>query len=277
MMRTVAARSLRPPTGVPLRWSSTEAVSLSTSDGVAVLAMQKPPVNSMDPDFCRSILTAVSAAESDPAVRALVLTSNQKVFTAGLDLQVFARADLAELDRLWHDGVQELFRTLWSSRLATAAAINGHAPAGGCFLSLLCDVRVMAAGFRIGLNETALGIAPPFYFCEAYAGAFHSRAAAERAVQTGAMMTTEAAHKAGVIDVVSASPADVVADARKALRPFLAVDDAARHVSKLTMRQPLLDRFNAARAEDLENFVRTITAPTTQATLHKYLASLKAK
>mgnify|MGYP001792155490 FL=1 len=35
--------------------------------------------------------------------------------------------------------------------------LQGHSPAGGCLLSILCDYRVMADGkYTIGLNETLL-------------------------------------------------------------------------------------------------------------------------
>ena len=33
---------------------------------------------------------------------------------------------------------------------------QGHAPAGGCLLSLCCDYRIMAENYGIGLNETQL-------------------------------------------------------------------------------------------------------------------------
>jgi enoyl-CoA hydratase/carnithine racemase len=51
--------------------------------------------------------------------------------------------------------------------LPVIAAINGHAPAGGCLLSMSCDYRIISSGpFKIGLNETQLGIAAPLWFAE---------------------------------------------------------------------------------------------------------------
>jgi len=60
--------------------------------------------------------------------------------------------------------LQQLYIDLYSSRLATVAAVQGHAPAAGCFLAMACDYRIMSAGDgkkvpTIGLNETRLGIA----------------------------------------------------------------------------------------------------------------------
>ena len=60
--------------------------------------------------------------------------------------------------------MQQLYIDLYSSRLATVAAVQGHAPAAGCFLAMACDYRIMSTGDgkkvpTIGLNETRLGIA----------------------------------------------------------------------------------------------------------------------
>lgn len=66
---------------------------------------------------------------------------------------------------------QELYLTLYGSKLACIAAIEGHAPAAGCMLALSCDYRIMSQTIghgtpTIGLNESKLGIvAPVSIFC----------------------------------------------------------------------------------------------------------------
>ena len=40
----------------------------------------------------------------------------------------------------------------------------GHAPAGGCVLSMCCDSRIMVNGIsKIGLNESKVGIVAPYW------------------------------------------------------------------------------------------------------------------
>ena len=56
--------------------------------------------------------------------------------------------------------------SIYSSRLATVAAINGACPAGGCVLAMCCDWRVITWDGSMGLNEVALGIPVPRNWCE---------------------------------------------------------------------------------------------------------------
>lgn len=57
-------------------------------DGVATLAMDRPPVNALDFRMMDDILVALRQAGNDPEVRAAVTdSSSEKAFCAGLDLK----------------------------------------------------------------------------------------------------------------------------------------------------------------------------------------------
>lgn len=66
--------------------------------------------------------------------------------------------------KLFWSTLQEVWLQLYGSTYPTAAAINGHSPAGGCLLALSCEYRVMCPKLTIGLNETRLGIMAPEWF-----------------------------------------------------------------------------------------------------------------
>ena len=111
------------------------------SPSVAVLSLDKGPANVLSLEMSSALAAAVSEIESDRAVQCLVLkSSNQKIFCAGLDIQEMAAPDPARLADFWRT-VQQVFINLYGSRLSTFAAIEGHAPAGGCLLSMCCDYR----------------------------------------------------------------------------------------------------------------------------------------
>ena len=167
-------RALRQsPTGTRFLSSSAPAsglveVGVDSLTGVATLTMNRPPVNSLSLDMCSEISAAVKAAEADSGTNALVLqSSSNKIFSAGLDIKEMHHPDPSRLASFWRS-VQQVFLDVYGSRLATVAAIEAHSPAGGCLLAMSCDYRVMADDdkFKIGLNETNLGIAAPYWLGE---------------------------------------------------------------------------------------------------------------
>ena len=128
---------------------------------VTEIRMARPPVNALDPGLCRAIAEAVPAA-ADSGARGIVLTGEGKVFSAGLDIpHLLALGSREAVGAAW-TGFLDAARAIAASPVPVVAAINGHSPAGGCVLALCCDYRVMAEGaFRIGLNETQVGLVAP--------------------------------------------------------------------------------------------------------------------
>ena len=60
-------------------------VHFEARDGVAVLRLDNPPVNSLGHELRRSIVDALARAEDDPAVKAVVLIGSGKGFSGGAD------------------------------------------------------------------------------------------------------------------------------------------------------------------------------------------------
>jgi len=87
------------------------------------------------------------------------------MFSAGLDVPFLLTLDRPAIAALWRT-FYALLRALAGSPLPIAAAVTGHAPAGGAVLMLFCDWRVMADGaWKVGLNEVQVGLTlPPVIF-----------------------------------------------------------------------------------------------------------------
>ena len=124
------------------------------------LRLARAPVNALDPALCDALAGAIETAVAGGA-RGLLLSGGPKVFSAGLDVPHLLALDAPALRAAW-ESFFHAARALAGSPVPVVAAINGHAPAGGCVLALCCDYRVMAAGaYRIGLNETQVGLVAP--------------------------------------------------------------------------------------------------------------------
>src|ERR1700710_1596046 len=93
-----------------------------------------------------------------------------------------------------------LIRALAASPIPIAAAITGHAPAGGTVLALYCDWRVMAEGdFKAGLNEVRVGLALPPVILAALRRQVGPRQA-ERLATAGLLLPPVEAERAGLVD-----------------------------------------------------------------------------
>jgi enoyl-CoA hydratase/carnithine racemase len=140
----------------------------STGDGEELVTERRGPVmivrlnrpdarNALTPTLMRALGAAVIAAESDPDVRAVVLTgTGDRAFCAGMDLKAFASGVVA----LDEGAESQAFLRLLRGEVAVplVGAANGAAVAGGLELLLGCDLIVLAEGSRLGLPEVKRGL-----------------------------------------------------------------------------------------------------------------------
>jgi Delta3-Delta2-enoyl-CoA isomerase len=175
---------------------------------VRELRLNRPPVNALSPELIEALLRAVEAAPQD-GVRALVLSGSPGIFSAGLDVPVLLRLDRPSMEAVWRD-FYALMTALAASPIPIAAAITGHAPAGGTVLALFCDWRVATEGdWKIGLSEVQVGLPLPPVILSALRRVVGAREAERLAVGGLLMSPVEAAALRLVDEVV---PAERVVD-----------------------------------------------------------------
>jgi enoyl-CoA hydratase/carnithine racemase len=127
---------------------------------VAVITLNRPPANAISPDLVRELEAAVVEVETDPAVRAVILTgAGERIFCGGADLTGAFGGAAEDLETLLRRG-QALLRRIETLGKPVIAAIQGHATGGGCELAMACHLRIMKETARIGQTESSLGIIP---------------------------------------------------------------------------------------------------------------------
>jgi enoyl-CoA hydratase len=135
-------------------------VSVKRDEHVAVVTLDRPPLNALNEELVVALAAATEELAADETVRAVVLRSAvEGVFMAGADLLEFDRI-AAEPERAL--AVQDVFTAFAELPQPTVAAINGHALGGGLELALACDFRFLARaeGVFVGLPEVRLGLLP---------------------------------------------------------------------------------------------------------------------
>lgn len=140
-------------------------IKCRTDDGIAVLTLASDKVNALDVETLEEITAYVERCEQDPEVRALVVTGEGPVFSAGLNVSEVLDNDKSRTGVLL-DALNTALARLFRFAKPTVAAINGPAIAGGCILACACDKRVMAEGARIGATELRVGVAFPVFAVE---------------------------------------------------------------------------------------------------------------
>lgn len=136
-----------------------ENIIVEKINGIMWLTFNRPEMrNALDSKTLSEIDTAFTDAESDKAVRVIVIKGNGgKAFAAGADIkQLHERAALEMLA----PGMQGLYSKIESSSKVTIAAVQGFALGGGCELALACDIRIATKNAKFGLPELNLGIIP---------------------------------------------------------------------------------------------------------------------
>src|SRR5271163_4146072 len=101
---------------------------------VRELRLNRPPVNALNLELLTALRLAVESAPY-AGVRALVLSGSPGRFSAGLDVPLLLGLDRNAIAALWHE-MFALLKALATSTIPIAAAITGHAPAGGTVLPL---------------------------------------------------------------------------------------------------------------------------------------------
>jgi enoyl-CoA hydratase/carnithine racemase len=107
----------------------------------------------------RPILDALAETLPRLDARCILLTGGGEIFSAGYDIGDLDPDRLAEeAAALVAHPFQNALEALDAVPVPVVAALNGHAIGGGLELALACDLRIAAAGARVGMPPGRLGL-----------------------------------------------------------------------------------------------------------------------
>lgn len=136
-------------------------VTIQREGPVAVLRLERAPVNALDIEFAREVESALHTLRSDSGVGAIVLAGRNGCFSAGLNLKRVPFYDAGQ-QREMVSTANRILAWLYGCPLPVVAAVTGHAIAGGLVFVLACDYRVGSSGpCKLGLTEAQVGIPFP--------------------------------------------------------------------------------------------------------------------
>ena len=134
-------------------------IKLEKKDGVARLALNKPPLNVLDIAMMREINAALEGLREDAAVKVLVFEAAEgsRAFSAGVEVAEHTADKVGEMIEVFH----RIFRLLDGLGMPTVAVVGGAAMGGGCELALFCDMIIASEKASFGQPEIQVGVFPP--------------------------------------------------------------------------------------------------------------------
>jgi enoyl-CoA hydratase len=135
---------------------------------VAEISLNRPhAINSMNADFWSELPAIIDALDRESAARVVILRSQGKHFSAGMDLSVIGNignseghepARAAEKARRWILDLQYTFTALEQARMPVISAIQGACIGAGVDMICATDMRFCTSNAYFNIKETALGI-----------------------------------------------------------------------------------------------------------------------
>ena len=230
-----------------------DTVTPTIEGNVAVVRIDDGKVNVISHDVIDQLHAALDRATTD--ARAVAIIGREGKLSGGFDLSVMTAGPDAARGLVQAGG--ELLMRIYGHPQPVVIAVTGHALAAGALLVLACDTRIGAEGpFKIGLNETAIGMGLPEYAVELARERLSKRWFTRSALQAE-ILDPAGALAAGYLDRV-VPPGEVERAAIEEASRLGDLSSGAYRTTKEKSRRPVIDRVLQGIAADMAS----IAAPS---------------
>jgi enoyl-CoA hydratase len=188
----------------------------------ALVRINRPKqLNALNGPTMDALCDALEVLDRDDAIRAMVVTGNERAFAAGADIGEMAGA--TPIDMLKSNRIGQWDRVRRISK-PVIAAVNGWCLGGGCELAMTLDLIVAGQSAKFGQPEISIGIIPGAGGTQRLTRAI-GKSKAMRMILTGEPITARDAFDAGLV-------AQLATDE-------LTVEDALSLAAKIAEKSPL--------------------------------------
>lgn len=224
-----------------------EFLKVTVEDGVALVVIDRPPVNAMSNQLRRDVVELFGQLDEHPDVRAIVITGTPKIFCGGMDLKEHRAAKHGPGDkarsvhehRNFHNALRECSKPI-------VAAISGPAVGTGVNIAAASDILIASENAYLAMPEVGVGVPNGASALVRLFGQSRGR----RMFFTGMRVSAQELYRTGVIE--ACVPSDqLIPEAMKIARELAAQDPdviaAAKQVYNVAQEVPF------AITKNLEN------------------------
>ncbi|HAA92165.1 MAG: enoyl-CoA hydratase [Rhodospirillaceae bacterium] len=164
---------------------------------VGLITLNRPKVlNALCADLIAELVDALDEFEDDEAIRAMVLTGNEKAFAAGADIKEMQSKSY--MDVYLGDFITKGWERVATCRKPIVAAVSGYALGGGCELAMMCDFILADKSAKFGQPEITIGAIPGAGGTQRLVRAVGKAKAMDMCL-TGRMMDADEAERSGLV------------------------------------------------------------------------------
>lgn len=248
----------------------TGAVSYSVTEGIADIVLTRPPVNALNLETVREIITALKRASADQDVGAVVISSGTpRRFSAGLDLDQVQGKSIAEMHTLLSALYVELHDVQLALGKPSIAAVAGAARGAGMTLSISCDVIIAGDKATFGYPEIDVGLIPGIHFV--HLPRIIGKHRAFELLFSGRSFDAAEAASLGLVSKV-VPDAEVLAEAHKLARTFAAKSPAVMRLARAAFGRACDMGYRHNVAEIVEAFCTIASTPDSQEGVNAFAA-----
>ena len=140
-----------------------DSINYHTTNRIATITLNRPEKrNALNAELVDELSLALSNAESDESVKAIILKAHGNTFCSGADLDQLQAMQSATLEENLADSnrLKELFKKIYTLKKIVIAQVEGFALAGGCGLATVCDFTFCTPESKFGYTEARIGFVP---------------------------------------------------------------------------------------------------------------------
>jgi methylglutaconyl-CoA hydratase len=133
------------------------------NESVLTITLNRPEKrNALNDALIGDLKNALSEADKNQNLRAIIIRGAGKDFCSGADLSALQKISESDILENWDDAhnLMELFLSIRKLKIPVIAAVQGRALAGGCGLATACDIVLASKSARFGYPEVKIGFVP---------------------------------------------------------------------------------------------------------------------
>ncbi len=251
------------------------SVERSHDDRIATVTMRRAEArNALSAALAADLREAFTDLRSDTRLRAVVLTGDGSVFSAGADLNAMKASAAFTQEQNLQDALamSDLFKTINTFPCAVIGRVNGAAMGGGLGLVAACDIVIAVDSAKLAFSEVRLGIAPAVI--SPYVLRKIGEAQARMLFLTGEFFSVAHARDIGLVHIVTTAAELEQAVEDKISELLKGAPLAIRACKALALNVGQMDS-ETARSYNAETIARLRVSPEGQEGLQAFLEKRK--